>query len=135
LPYELQYENIRDNEIYENKARPYQRVNFMQTDSFLFILQRSWTDTKTPQQFYTYNRNTSDLKQYSYPYIQEDMVINTILPISFFTNNRIISVIFNGQILKAYEKASSTGAKPLWPEHLLKEKDIYSPVIAIINTK
>ncbi len=135
LPDDLQYENIRDNEIYENKASPYQRVNFMQTDSFLFILQRSWTDTKTPQQFYTYNRNTNDLKQYTHPFIQDDMVINTILPISFYANNKIISIIFNGQILKAYEKASSTGAKSHWPEHLLKEKEIYSPVIVILNTK
>lgn len=134
LPDEIQFENIIDDEIFRKKAKPYQRINFFQTDSFVFILQRSWTDNLPPL-FYTYSRTNDVLKQYTNPFIYDDFVLNTILPISFYDCKHIISVITTGHFKKAYEKGASSGSIVHRPKRLLKVNENDNPVIAIVRTK
>ncbi len=132
LPDHLRVENAKD--LFLKKAKPYQRVNFMQTDSFVFILQRGWASSN-PTLFFVYNRATKEIKQYRKPVIYDDISGNIELPLFFYFDNTIISLMDYNDIIGAFEKATTSKVKEFWAQQLTRVKENDNLTLVIIKTK
>ncbi len=132
LPDKLQVEYT--NNLFQEKAKPYQRINIMQTDSFVFILQRGWVPSKQTL-FFVYNRATKEIKQYKRPVIYDDIIGNIRLGIFFYFDNTIFSFVDYNDIKNAFEKADSPKVKEFWAQQLTRVKEDDNGMLVIIKTK
>jgi len=132
LPDKLQVEYTKN--LFLEKAKPYQRINIMQTDSFVFILQRSWVPSK-PSLFFVYNRATKEIKQYKRPVIYDDITGNINLGIFFYFDNTIFSFVNFNDMKNAYEKATEPKVKEFWKKQLKGAKEDNNEMLVIIKTK
>lgn len=135
LPDHLQVEYTGKS--FAERARPYQRVNFMQTDSFIFVIQRSWvTDSSSPRpSFFVYNRNTKETKQYRAAAIYDDITGEIPFGIFFYFDNKVVGIVNYEQIKAAKEEASTAKAKEFWKQHFKNANENANYMIAIVNIK
>lgn len=133
LPETLFPENYHDYDAWKEKSSQYLRVNFMQTDSFTFILQRPWA--RSLSSFFVYSRKTSDIKKYELSVIYDD--ISGHRPVIIWTciDNSIIAVLNYGSLQDGYNKADSPTVKKFWAQLLENVKENDNQVLAIFKVK
>jgi len=137
LPDHLQIENfdVGKVKVLNEKMKPYQRINIMPTDSFVFILQRSWTDVSKPPLFFVHNRAIKETTQYKRPVIYDDISGNIELPLFFYFDNTIFSLVDYFDIKDEYEKATEPKVKEFWAKQLKGAKEDDNLTLVIIKTK
>lgn len=134
LPDHLQFEKFGAN-IPFNKMKPYQRVNFVRTDSFHLVLQRSWSPNPYLRTLFVHNRITNEIKQYKKPVIYDDITGHRNLKIFYYFNNTIISFIDYSDICKSFEEATDPKVKEFWAQLLAKVNEYDNPTLVIIKLK
>jgi len=132
LPDHLQVEYTH--ELFMEKAKNYYRLNFMQTDSSVFIIQRNWAGF-SKLSFFVYNMVNKETKQYRKPVIYDDISGNTELPLFFYFDNTVFSFVDYFDIKDEYEKATSPKVKEFWAKQLKGAKEDDNSTMVIIKTK
>lgn len=135
LPDNLQVENFDVGNVPDERIKPFQRINILETDSFVFVLQRSWIDTSQKPLFFVHNRSTKKTVQYTKPVIYDDIHGGMELPLFFYFDNTIISMVDYTDISGAYELATIPKEKQFWKQLLTNINENSNPILVIIKAK
>lgn len=141
LPAEYRIERLQgDTERFLKVAAPYQKIKLVETPSFLFLFQKSWTEGDI-NSTYIYDVAENTIRKFKTPYIFDDLVGKINLVPCYSSNNCILAAINPFELMEQLKNKSNkakTGEdtpSPLWIEQMKKINEDDNSILVIMPVR